>query len=99
MRDRDRRGARADAKRLEDFTDAVHEVPGSGGWPLQPSDHMPKSPGFVPPTVSDEITSGPVPVLVIFTDPEPRWRDSAADQNPIDGSVTLIAGVVTIPVP
>ena len=66
---------------------------------MQPSDQMGKSPGFVPPTVSDETTSGPVPVLVIFTTRPEVALPSATDPNPIEVGVTLIAGVVTIPVP
>src|SRR5262245_40565913 len=80
-------------------TDAVHEAPGFNEAPLQPFGQMEKSPGFVPPRVSDEMTSGALPVLVIFTCLTELASPSSTDPNPIDVGVRVNAGAATNPVP
>ena len=76
------------------LTYAVHELPGLSVVPVQPSAEISKSPGFVPPSVSDETTNeAPLPVFLIFTTRPEVARPSVTDPNPIDVGVTSIQGV------
>src|SRR5947209_5997633 len=75
------------------LTYAVHDAPGLSVAPVQPSAQMGKSSGFVPPTDSDETTSGAVPVLVTLTTRPDVALPTTTEPKPTTAGVILIQGV------
>src|SRR5262249_49168681 len=81
------------------ITDAVHEAPGFNECPEQPSADSEKSSGFAPAMLSDEMTSGVLPVLVIVTSFAELLLSSCTVPNASDVGVRLSPGVNTNPFP